>query len=61
MRILDFGREAWNLDIFDLDRLDNMEEGGVAPLLVTAHHPTIRVTGDPYQMISFYQKTLVET
>ena len=39
-----------DLDIFDLVRLDDMEEGGVAPLLVAPHHPTIRVTRDPDQI-----------
>ena len=40
-----------DLDIFDVVRLDDMEEGGIAPLLVALHHPTIRVTGDPDQIV----------
>ena len=39
-----------DLDIFDAVRLDDMEEGGIAPLFVALYHPTIRVTGDPDQI-----------
>ena len=49
--------EATNHDILNLIRLNDMEEGGVAPLLVTGHNPTIRVTGDPIQNVCFDQKT----
>ena len=45
---------AKNLDVLYLSRLDDMEEGWVAPLFVASHHPTIGVTGDPDQIIAMH-------
>ena len=45
---------AKNLDVLYLSRLDDMEEGWVAPLFVASHHPTIGVTGDPEQIIAMH-------
>ena len=49
-----FYKMANNLDVLYLSRLDDMEEGWVAPLFVASHHPTIGVTGDPDQIIAMH-------
>ena len=51
---------ATNLDIFDLVRWYDMEEGGIAPLLVAPYNPTIRVARDPDHVV-FLPKFQMET